>query len=141
MFKFIKNKQNNPDIVHKAIIHIEQKYNIVFPDTLKQLYSECESGKIKLSVFDVEGIECEVDSLISVVSKEFCFESITDSDKEDGFIPDTFYPLAINRGGDIYYWDSNNGNIYLVFSDDIENPFMISESIEEFIALIENNIA
>ena len=140
MFKFIEKNQENPYKVIESIKHLENKYNITFPDILKDLYSKSESGKILLSTFFVGHVECDVDYLISVVSEGFCFESIVDADREDDFIPNTLYPVAMNQGGDIYYWDSNEKKVYLSFSDDIENPFLISNSVEEFISLLNNNI-
>ena len=140
MFDFILKEQQEPLKAIESILNLEKKYKIVFPDVLKNLYAKSEGGKIKLCVFKIDGFDYEVSSIISVVPEGFYFEKIADSDRDDGFLPVSFYPFASNRGGDIYYWDSETKKVYLSLADDIENPILISDSIEEFIILLEKSI-
>ncbi len=49
------------------------------------------------------------------------------------------YPLARNEGGDYFYWDVRDENVYMIYCDDIENPVWVCESIKAFFELMENN--
>lgn len=48
-------------------------------------------------------------------------------------------PIAQNRGGDIYYWDISDENIFLYYCDDIENPIYICENVRALFEIMENN--
>ena len=124
-----------------AIKHLEEKYGIRFPEALRKLYAECETGRIKLCVFDIGGVVCEVCKLTHLKPDILHFEKIADWNRADGFLPDTFYPLAADRGGDTYYWDSASEKVYLSFPDDIEHPLLIANSTSEFIALLDKSVA
>ena len=62
------------------------------------------------------------------------------NDRQDGFVDINMLPLAMNGGGDTYYWDRNNENVYLYYDDDIENPIFICENIESFFELLSQSI-
>lgn len=141
MYNFIIKEQSEQLKVIESIMYLENKYSIVFPDELKMFYLKCKEGKIKICVFIVDGVECEVASIVSVITEGYNFEKITDNNKIDAFLPDSFYPLASDRGGNYYYWDSVDGKVYLSFSDDIENPFLISDSIKEFFDILDDSIS
>ena len=139
MFKFLKEEINN----HKSterIAYLEQKYGIVFPGILKQLYKKSDGGNMKLCVFSIDGFEFEAAALISLKPEKAGFEAFTDLDRENGFLPCDFYPLCYDRGGETYYWSSRTQKVFFVTDDDIENPILISDSIEEFFDLLNNSV-
>ena len=141
MHRFIKTAPKDPAETKAAIGRLEEKYGIQFPDALKELYAECETGRIKLCVFSIGGVVCEVSALTHIVTNNLCFEKIADWDRSDGFLPGTFYPLAADRGGNTYYWDSTSGKVYLSFPENIKNPFLIAGSTQEFIELLDESAA
>ena len=102
MHRFIKTAPKDPAETKAAIGRLEEKYGIQFPDALKEIYAECETGRIKLCVFSIGGVECEVSALTHIVTNNLYFEKIVDWDRSDGFLPGTFYPLAADRGGNTY---------------------------------------
>lgn len=137
MFKFINgNEGNHVDSIEK-ISKLEEKYSIVFPECLKDFYQKFDGEKIKLTTFAVEGYECEVSKIIPIVADKMDFEYIKDNDISDGFVSDDFYPLARDRGGNYYYWEAKTGRVLLVFSDDFDNPFVISSSVKNFFELLD----
>lgn len=132
MYNFVQGvAQKHVDAIEK-INALEKRYSINFPEELKEYYSLYNGEKIILSKFDVNGYECEVAKVVPVVADKMSFESIVENDRADGFIPQNFYPLARDRGGNLYYWEANTQKVYLVFSDDYENPFKVAESIKDF---------
>ena len=49
------------------------------------------------------------------------------------------YPLARNEGGDYFYWDVRDENVYMIYCDDVENPVWVCDSMKAFFDLMENN--
>ena len=43
--------------------------------------------------------------------------------REDGIIDEHLYPLARNEGGDYFYWDIRDENVYMIYCDDVEIQF------------------
>jgi len=137
MFDFVKEHVNAATNIKLAIEQLESKYGIHFPKLLKQYYESFDGCKMNVCVFHVDGYECEVSRMIPICGHDITFEHIADNNRSDGFLNPNYFPLAANRGGDYYYWDSASGKIYLVLSDDIENPFEICDSIDAFFAILD----
>lgn len=56
-------------------------------------------------------------------------------------VRNNFIPLAGDQGSDIYYWDSNDGKVYISFNDDedengLEIPYYVCSSVEEMFRLM-----
>lgn len=119
---------------------MEAKYQISIPQSLKAYYLQHNGQKIHVCVFHAGTSEYEVSKIIPIGGDGLTFEKIIDNDREDGFIDQNFYPLASNRGGDIYYWDINSEKIYLIYADDIEHPVYICQSISGFFELLSKSI-
>ena len=52
----------------------------------------------------------------------------------DGFIGGDLIPIASDQGGNTYYLNSNNEKILLYYSDDYDNPKLISEDFQSFLS-------
>ena len=143
MYQFIQNTANvsSDALLHNIslIISMEQKYGISFPDVLRDYYIHYNCYKISLCVFRINNNEYEVAKIIPLDGDTLTFEKIVDNDRADGFISSNFYPLASNRGGDLYYWDCNTQNLFLVYADDVEHPISICHSITEFFKLMSDS--
>lgn len=50
------------------------------------------------------------------------------------------YPLASDRGGDLYCWDSETENIYYYCHEFIDEPNKVCDNIEEFFKLLDNSL-
>ena len=132
MFKFLKGKEKNCEESVKKIREMEQKYNVSFPNELIDFYKMYDGEKIELKKFDVDGFECEVAKIVPIIAEKMSFESIVENDRKDGFIPDDYYPLARDRGGNFYYWKAKTYEVFLVFCDDYENPYKVAVSVRDF---------
>lgn len=140
MYNFVINKELYPEKVLNEIKRLENKYNIEFPDVLKTLYTQSEGGKIKLCVFTINNYTYEVSTIIPILHVGLYFEKIVEFDRMDGFIPSTFYPIAMDRGGNTFYWDCITKNVYLSLTDDIENPVYIIADVHSFLELLNCSI-
>ena len=69
----------------------------------------------------------------------YLYSSTIKNDREDGIIDEHLYPLARNEGGDYFYWDVRDENVYMIYCDDVENPVWVCDSIKAFFDLMENN--
>lgn len=128
---------DNEESVRTVMKRLEEKYDIAFPPVLREFYEQHDGQKIALCIFQVNGYECEVSNLISLCAGRMTFERIVDNDREDGFISPSLFPLAMDRGGNIYYWQKGTEKVFLLLSDDIEDPFPVADSIQAFFDLLE----
>ena len=139
MFEFVKDKAEKQDSILAEIKRLEKKYSIHFPQALKDFYHQYDNKGIKLCSLDIDGYQCEVAKIVPILAPASNFESIKDEELADGFIPKEYYPIARDRGGDYYYWDSKSGNVFLVLVDDFENPFKVASSVEEFFEMLSSS--
>lgn len=137
MFNFVM-ELNNTHISNEEILKIERLYNIQFPDILREYYLKHNADKIKLCLFEVDEEEFGVAKIVPLKYGNCDFENIVKNDRDDEIIDPHLYPLARNEGGDYYYWDDRNENVYMIYCDDIENPILICNTVKKFFELMEN---
>ncbi len=142
MFKFLTEEIDNREKSAERIAYLEQKYGIVFPDILRQLYSKVVSGDMKMCEFEIGDCHFAVTGIIPLEGEDIEFEYITDDDRDEpmcNFIPSDWYPLT-EYAGNYFYWSSNTHHVYYVDHEDVENQVLITDSIEAFIELLNNSI-
>lgn len=140
MYEFLRNEINGIKLDEQDIKAIEVLYDFKFPTILFEFYLLYNVEDIKLCIFEIDGFSHGVSSMVPIKGGSLSFEEIVSNDRKDGFIDTNMLPLAMNEGGDIYYWDKNNENVYLYYCDDFENPIYICENIESFFILLSQNI-
>ena len=136
MFDFLKDTQIHGRTKESDIVRLEQKYSIVFPSVLKEFYLRYDGNPIKLCLFKVDGYPCEVADIVPMTASGLTFEKIVENDRDDGIISDDLYPIARNRGGDLYYWSTKTGRVWLLLADSIDAPFLVAEDIGSFFKLL-----
>lgn len=139
--KFIEEKKEKFKVTQQDINTIEEQYDIIFPEYLKEFYLEYNGATIKLCKIFVDGYMYGISEMIQLKYGECNFEYILEGDREDKIIPFSMIPIANNEGGDYYYLDMEDGKIYLFFCDDIENPIYICENIESLFKLMNESCA
>ena len=137
MYSFVKAQSENTHILSRDIMEIESKYNIKFPEVLREYYLKHNGDKIRLCIFKVDDEEFGVAEIVELKYGNCSFEKLVENDMEDGFIDEHLYPLACNEGGDYFYWDIRDENVYMLYCDDIENPVWICASVKEFFDLLQ----
>jgi len=140
MYDFLKKENSGIKPEPHEIKVIEDSYGFEFPQILFDFYLLHNVGTIKLCTFEIDGFEHQVRNMVPLKEGALTFEEIVTNDRKDGFIDTNMLPLAMNEGGDMYYWDKNNENVYLYYWDDIENPIFISENIKSFFELLSQSI-
>lgn len=140
MYEFLKNENTEIKLKVQDIKAIEDLYDFKFPQILFDFYLLHNVEDIKLCIFEIDGFEHGVNSMVPLKGGSLSFEEIVSNDRQDGFIDINMLPLAMNGGGDIYYWDRNNENVYLYYNDDFENPIFICENIKLFFELLSQSI-
>lgn len=140
MYEFLKNENNGITLESHEIKAIEDLYGFEFSQILFDFYLLHNVGTIKICTFEIDGFEHQVRNMVPLKDGALTFEEIVTDDRKDGFIDINMLPLAMNEGGDMYYWDRNSENVYLYYDDDIENPIYICENIESFFTLLSQSI-
>ncbi len=124
MYKFVMTDEHNRRYdTEKQIEELEKSFDIRFPDELKSFYNSYEGNKIHLCILDIEGYKCEVAEFVPLAGDGLTFEKIANNDRNDGFLSKTLFPIARDRGGNFYYWDSNTEEVFLLLNDDYDYPF------------------
>lgn len=148
MFNFvIKNSERKCiPVTEDDIKRIEGKFGIVFPDSLRKYYIEYNGKYIHTIYFPVEGenYNVGVDDIIPLIGSapNYNVESIKDDELNCGWVSKNLIPFAITEGGDEFYWDANEGKVYVIFADDGEDengmliPRYICSSIDEMFRLM-----
>lgn len=135
--KFIAKSKNK--LSPTLIAEIEKKYQMKFPAALRNYYLSYGDCLIHTCEFQINGVLREVNAIIPLSFNErLHFSKIVERERAEEWIPKTFYPFAYDSGGNYYYWDATNGKIYLIFSDDVDKPKGICDSIDDFFSLLEN---
>ena len=137
MFNFITENNKKDHISNDVISEIEKLYKIQFPVILREYYLNHNGDKIKLCIFKVDEEEFGVAKIVPLKYGSCDFESIVRNDRHDEIIDSHLYPLARNEGGDYYYRDERNENVYMIYCDDIENPILICNTVKRFFELME----
>jgi hypothetical protein len=136
MYSFIKNKKTEWKINIDDIRNIEEKYNILFPEKLAEFLLECNGAEIYESRVEQNDVSYGIIALTPVKYGDSPVEQIMEWNRLDGILRDDIIPIAYDRGGNNYYVDSKNGEVLLYYSDDIENPRVISTDINSFLSKI-----
>ncbi len=141
MYKFVmKNETKKQYDIKKQIKDLEKAFSIRFPDELSAFYKECEGEKVHLCALDIDGYKCEVAEFVPLTGKGLTFEKIVQNDRTDGFLSASLYPIARDRGGNYYYWDSNTEEVFLLLNDDYDNPFKVANNISDFFSKLDGCI-
>lgn len=134
------------------INRVEKKLGIVFPDVLRKYYLE-HNGKyihtVDIPWADTDDITGVAEILSLTSDDEFNVECIKKKELNEPYdkwvghlrIRTNLIPLAINEGGDIYYWDTNDGKVYISFNADedengMEIPYYVCSSVDEMFRLM-----
>lgn len=145
-------------VTEADINRIEKKFSIAFPEILKKYYLEHNAKFIHgEKIQELGGEEAYIHDIFPLIStpinefgvkNEYSVECIKDKEmselEELGYlrIRNNFIPLAINQGGNIYYWDSHDGKVYISFNADedengLEVPYYVCSSVEEMFKLMD----
>lgn len=145
-------------ITEADIDRIEKKFRITFPDVLKRYYLKHNAKFIHgEKIQELGGEEAYIHDIFPLISipinefgvkNDYSVECIKDNEmnepNEFGYlrIRNNFIPLAINQGGNIYYWDSNDGKVYISYNADedengLEIPYYVCSSVGEMFRLMD----
>ena len=131
------NDMDNQKAISLKINDLEKKYHFVFPESLRKFYFENDCSALRPFSFIIDNYECGFAKMIPLISDGLSFEKIVDDDRTEGFIPSSYYPIARDRGGNLYYWDATTEKVYYVLNDDIEDPFLVFQDLDDFLNCIQ----
>lgn len=149
-YRFLEKEIDNREKSEARIAYLEQKYGIVFPDILKDLYSRTDYSQMRTCYIEKDYNGYEVCDLVTLedgyISEDgyYSFEELIDrvyrTEPMNRYIPDDWFPLAEDEGGDHFFWSSKTQKVYYVFSEALEDKILIADSIEEFIDMLNESV-
>ena len=138
MYKFIKKLHEECKIDPLDIQALEKKFDIKFPSEMVDFYLQYNDAEIYLSEIETEEDKPQVFAFYPIRYRHSRYEGTIDetmlSFRQDGFFDPKMIPFAGDQGGDPYFCDSISGEIYLIRSDDIDEPIKICDSFNEFLS-------
>ena len=114
------------------IYDIERQFNIRFPQLLRDYYLQHNGSPICDCELKLGENWYVVFEVIALKFGPLSFEKLKERIKEDDTIPRSFYPIAIDPGEGIFYWDANNAGIWYTPSQDGTPPKRLFKNIEGF---------
>ena len=144
MFRFLTDETDNREKSAARIAYLEQKYGIVFPEILRQLYAKTDSGEMKMCEMKIGGRTFVAANLVTLEEGDMDFEYAADDVRDEpmcNFIPADWYPIAYDNGGSFFYWCSSTQQIFFVDSENVDEKVLIADNPEAFIELLNNSVA
>lgn len=140
MYKFMKETSKKFEKVSEdEIKRVENKYNIRFPEVIRNYYLEYNIEYIRTVYFHA-GINGNKEFGVHGINEFKNVEKYKDIEIKEGWTHDGFYPFAYDEGGNTYYWSSIDGKVFLLYNDDIENEIFVCNSVKEMFKLMEDKI-
>lgn len=138
MYKFIKSEEQYKKITTNYIDEIENKFNIKFPNILKEYYLNYNCAEEKECTFKVRGIDEDfvLDFIIPLKYGNCNLEKEYEWVLKNDYISNKYIPLAYDIDSNMYYWDSKNGKVYYISNENVENPILICNSVDEFFDIL-----
>ena len=133
LYEYIINHSYPLLIDNNDLSEIESQFNVKLSDSLREFFITYNGTQIPVCIVEDDD-SLEVSSFIPVKHGTLPVEKIMRWNYDDGIIPKGFIPFASDRGGNIYYCDTeNNDCILFIDHEEIENPEIIGSSISSFL--------
>jgi len=136
MFKFIISEELDRNVNNEYINEMENKMNIKFPAILKEYYMKHNFSNVNECSFSIEGMDFALDCIMPLKYGNVSVEKNYEYVLEDEYIPNNYIPFAVDMTADNYYWDSKNGNVYYISHENVEDPILICNSVDEFFDIL-----
>ena len=136
MYSFIESNDAKCQLNIDDILEIENKFNIKFPNILKEYYIKYNGSQIKECYFSINGNDYNVNEIISLKYGKYSFEKEYEQVIENRYISNIYIPFAKDISNQSYYFNLKDNKIYYISIDDIINPIFICDSIDEFFEIL-----
>lgn len=142
MFKFIESEDLEKNVTNDYINELEKKMKIAFPSILREYYLKHNFSKDKECTFRIEGIDADfiLDTIIPLKYGTIPLEKEYKLVLENEYISNENIPLAVDMDADNYYWNSNTGKVYYISHENVENPILVCNSVEEFFEILNKSV-
>jgi len=141
MFKFIAKECSDKNVTNDYINKVEKELNIKFPKVLREFYLKYNFSQQKECTFKIDGIDDYfiLDTIIPLKYGTIPLEKEYKWVLENEYISNEHIPLAVDMDGDYYYWHSQNGKVYYISHENVENPILVSKSVDEFFGILNDS--
>lgn len=135
MEKYINNNEEIKNVTDEEINNIEKRFNMKFPIGLREFYKRDNGSKIEPYYFD-NAKNAELHTMYPL-KYGFCCEKVKEISED--WLKKELFPLGSDRGGNDIYWSIIDFKCYFIdteFGDNIENPILVENNVEDLIAKI-----
>lgn len=129
MFSFVNKDYSDYTINEEYISKLEQKFNIVFPKTLKEYY--LLHNNAETNIFKYRYLE--IVEILPIFYGPNSVESIIFKNKNKGIISQNYIPFAIDKYERIIYWNNDDKNVYIFRHKNSNIPTLISNSVDSIL--------
>lgn len=141
MFKFIEKECSDKNVTNDYIDKVEKELNVKFPKVLREFYLKYNFSQQKECTFKIEGIDDYfiLDTIIPLKYGTIPLEKEYKWVLENECISNEHIPLAVDMDGDYYYWHSQNGKVYYISHENVENPILVCKNVDDFFEILNNS--
>ena len=137
-FDFIRNIEKASPVREPQIIAVERAFNIRFPEVLREYYMKANGCYTRNFSLDLEAFIYEVNCVLPIAGPPLTVEKLKRRIMDNPDIPASFFPIAVDYGSGIYFWDSLTGEVWYVRDTDGTRPNRLFSSVDEmFMAMNE----
>lgn len=117
----------------------------MFPEILKKNWKEQNDADILrcsfVKVIRDTPLQFNVISLYGIETGNFLdIERHVRWERKSKEIPSSWFPFALDEEEDKYFWDSKTDKIWYICMGNIEHPFVVADSMNEFFYLLNTAI-
>lgn len=144
-FAFVNRKEHGSPAAIDDIEYWEDQYGISFPEILKKYWKEQNGANILrcsfVKVIKDTPLQFNVVALYGIETGNFLdIERHVRWARKSKEIPSSWFPFALDEDEDEYFWDSKTDKIWYVCMGNIEHPFVVADSMNEFFYLLNTAI-
>lgn len=135
-YDFLQGGSDVIPITLDDIAGIEEKYEIRFPEELRNYLLEHNGKKMHPAFMEVEGILCWVLDIYAIKDPKLSLEKMLERQQLQGFPVRQMIPFAHDGGGGIYYCHMTTGTIYLSYLNSDDSFITICSGIGQFFNIL-----
>lgn len=136
MYLFIDRENEKAKVPLDQINQLENHWGLVFPDALKEYYIQHNGAVIHECSFQRYGMDFCLVRFFTINYGTNPLEKHYFNARRNSAVPKSFVPFALDEDEDFYYWDSENGKIYYLSLENVENPIELCDSMSAFIKIL-----
>ena len=137
-YDFIRDIEDASPVRDADIYAVERSFNVRFPEVLREYYQTVNGCYTQDFGLELEDRWYEVSYVLPIAGPSLTVDKLKRRIMDNPDIPASFFPIAVDYGSGIYFWDSLTGEVWYVRGIDGTRPNWLFSSVDEmFMAMNE----